>query len=215
MPDSPIAVVTCGPAYEPIDSVRRITNHSTGEIGVFLSDALAARGFQVVCFRGEMASHPAPASARVYPFTTNDSLEVLFDALPKAPAAIFHAAALGDYRVSSVEGGRVTNKIRSDLKELVIHLTPAPKLLPLLPEKFPHALIVGWKYELDGNRDDALERGRRQIATVGTVASVVNGHAYGEGFGLLEGGEVTHFADKQALSAHLAEWSWRRIALKA
>ncbi len=215
MPDSPIAVVTCGPAYEPIDSVRRITNHSTGEIGVFLSDALAAKGFEVVCFRGEMASYPAPTSARVHPFTTNDSLEVLFDALPTAPAAIFHAAALSDYRVASVDGGRVMNKIRSDLKELVIHLTPATKLLPLLPEKFPDALIVGWKYELDGTSEDAIERGNRQIATVGTAASVINGTAYGEGFGLLEKGEVRHFPDKLSLSVHLADWSWRNIVRKA
>lgn len=215
MPSSPIAVVTCGPAYEPIDSVRRITNHSTGEIGVFLSDALAARGFHVVCFRGEMATFPAPSSAQVHSFTTNDSLEALFAGLPGAPVVIFHAAALSDYRVGSVKGTRVTGKIRSDLKELVIHLTPATKLLPLLPERFPDALIIGWKYELDGTREDALERGRHQIAAVGTAASVVNGKAYGDGFGLLEGGVLRHFPDKQSLSAYLAEWSWRRVALDA
>lgn len=215
MLSSPIAVVTCGPACEPIDSVRRITNHSTGEIGVFLSDSLAAKGFRVVCFRGEMATFPAPFSAEVHSFTTNDSLEELFDALPEAPSVIFHAAALADYRVSAVKGARVTGKIRSDLKELVIHLTPATKLLPLLPEKFPRALIVGWKYELDGTREDALERGRRQIAAVGTAACVVNGRAYGEGFGFLEDGEVKHFADKKLLGAHLADWGWRKIVPEA
>jgi phosphopantothenoylcysteine decarboxylase/phosphopantothenate--cysteine ligase len=37
-------IVTCGPSYEPIDQVRRLTNFSTGELGVLLSDELARAG---------------------------------------------------------------------------------------------------------------------------------------------------------------------------
>src|ERR1700730_630479 len=45
-------VVTCGPSYEPIDEVRRITNFSTGELGSLLANHLAKAGCEVVCFRG-------------------------------------------------------------------------------------------------------------------------------------------------------------------
>ena len=45
-------VVTCGPSYEPIDEVRRITNFSTGELGVLLTNHLVDAGCEVVCFRG-------------------------------------------------------------------------------------------------------------------------------------------------------------------
>ena len=51
----PLALVTCGPAYEPIDEVRRITNQSTGELGALLSEALARANFEVLCLRGQMA----------------------------------------------------------------------------------------------------------------------------------------------------------------
>ena len=37
-------IVTCGPSYEPIDEVRRITNFSTGELGSRLARALARAG---------------------------------------------------------------------------------------------------------------------------------------------------------------------------
>ena len=70
----PLAVVTCGPAYEPIDKVRRITNQSTGELGSLLSETLARANFEVLCLRGERAVYPAPQDVKVVPFTTNASL---------------------------------------------------------------------------------------------------------------------------------------------
>jgi len=33
-------IVTCGPSYEPIDQVRRLTNFSSRELGVHLSNQL-------------------------------------------------------------------------------------------------------------------------------------------------------------------------------
>ena len=37
-------IVTCGPSFEPIDQVRRITNFSTGELGILLANALTSAG---------------------------------------------------------------------------------------------------------------------------------------------------------------------------
>ena len=45
-------LITCGPAYAPIDDVRRITNFSTGELGVTLANAFATAGRKVLCFKG-------------------------------------------------------------------------------------------------------------------------------------------------------------------
>ena len=36
-------IVTCGPSYEPVDEVRRITNFSTGELGVQRFDGVPDR----------------------------------------------------------------------------------------------------------------------------------------------------------------------------
>ena len=99
-----LALVTCGPAYEPIDGVRRITNESTGEIGTILSESLSAFGFEVLCLRGEMSRHPAPKNARVVSFSTNGSLMEILEKLPSQPAAFFHAAALSDFSVRKIQG---------------------------------------------------------------------------------------------------------------
>ena len=55
-------LITTGPAYAPIDEVRRITNFSTGELGALLATAAAEAGHQVICARGQGATHPAPPS---------------------------------------------------------------------------------------------------------------------------------------------------------
>ncbi len=40
-------IVTTGPSYEPIDEVRRITNFSSGELGLLLANTLARAGCEV------------------------------------------------------------------------------------------------------------------------------------------------------------------------
>jgi phosphopantothenoylcysteine synthetase/decarboxylase len=203
----PLAVVTCGPASAPIDSVRRITNFATGEIGSILSLALLEAGWDVICLRGEGSTFPAPAGIDVRVFSTNDSLAALFQSLPVAPNAIFHAAALCDFQVASIEGGAGMKKIPTRDGALTLHLEPAPKILPRLREWFPQAFIVGWKYELDGDRSAALAKGAAQICECHIDACVVNGAAYGEGFGVLfPDGTLTEVADKRGLAAALVDY---------
>jgi phosphopantothenoylcysteine synthetase/decarboxylase len=202
-------VVTCGPAVAPIDKVRRITNFSTGELGVMLANAFCEAGHEVICFKGEAATTPLPIRDRVtaLDFSTNDDLAEKLAEVGGA-AAVFHAAALCDYEVESVrdEYGEILSaaKIPSRLGELNLVLRPARKLLPGLAALFPGARIVGWKYELNGTLADALHAGAHQLEDCGTDFCVVNGAAYGEGFGLLDrGGRVRHFAEKAGLCAGL------------
>ena len=206
------AIVTCGPSYEPIDEVRRVTNFSTGELGTMLAATLAAAGWKTLCFRGIAATWPErPAGAEVRDFTTNDDLAGQLRALTTDDAnlAIFHTAALADFRIATVRDGAgqplAGAKLSSQLDRLTIELEPATKLLPQFRDWFPRARIVGWKYELEGSREDALAAGRRQVARCRSDACIVNGRAYGPGFGMLRpDGDFTHFESKAALCAALA-----------
>ena len=203
----PLAVVTCGPASAPIDSVRRITNFSTGEIGSILSQALLKAGWDVLCLRGEGSTFPEPDGIDVRVFSTNDSLVALIQRLPATPNAIFHAAALCDFQVASIEGAAGMKKIPTRDGALTLHLDPAPKILPRFREWFPRAFIVGWKYELEGDRSAALAKAAAQIRECRTNACVVNGAAYGEGFGiLLPDGPLTEVADKRGLATALLDY---------
>jgi len=208
-------VITCGPSYEPIDQVRRITNFSTGRLGVTLANAFTEAGHRVICLKGEQATNPGECrAAQLQSFTTNDDLAAKLQSLRDQKIdAIFHAAALCDFRVASVEsldGEKLSSKkfpTRGDA--LTLKLVPTPKILPQLREWFPSAKIVGWKYELEGSRNDVIEKGYRQIEEAHTDACVVNGAAYGEGFGICDGstGTLNEIPTVEMLGSFLANWA--------
>jgi phosphopantothenoylcysteine synthetase/decarboxylase len=207
-------VVTCGPSYEPIDEVRRITNFSTGELGIRLANQFAKLGFEVVCFKGVGTTCADKiVGARVVPFATNEHLRSELEELEhrEQVTAVFHTAALCDFRVKSIHtsaGAEVAaTKIPSRTGELILTLEQAPKLLLEMRDLFPVSRIVGWKYELVGSRADVLAASIHQLGRCRSDGCVMNGTAYGAGFGFLEPQQKpVHFADKRALCDHLARW---------
>lgn len=207
-------VVTCGPGYEPIDQARRLTNFSTGRLGVTLANALASEGWEVYCFKGEMTSWMEPLRVHaVEVFTTNEDLCRRLEALgEKKPIdAVFHAAALCDFKVDRVEraDGAVIaeNKFSTRDGELKLVLSPTFKVLPRLKEFFPGARIAGWKYELNGDREAAFEKAWRQLTENHTDACVLNGAAYGKGFAFCPPDrQVTECPDLDSLVRRLIQW---------
>lgn len=199
-------IVTAGPTYEPLDEVRRLTNFSTGRLGTELANFLVARGHKVILLIGEVATYPGERKAhKVEQFSTAADLQQKFKALSgKKADAIFHAAAVGDFSFGRVfepnEAGKLseikdTKKIPTRQGKLLAELLPTPKIIAGLRGLFPKAMIVGWKFEADGKRPDVIVAGQKQLIDCSTNFCVVNGPAYGEGFGLIS---------KAAVPAHLA-----------
>lgn len=209
-----LAVITTGPASAPIDEVRHITNFATGEIGALLAESLASQGIEPLLFRARGATHTAvPQGALLHEFTTNQDLTRQLEELSTTRTpdirAVFHAAALSDYAVTAARGpdGSLAHarKIPGDLPQIHLVLEPVAKILPRLRGWFPRAWIVGWKYELEGTREEAVEAARTQLAAQRTDATILNGAAYGPGFGLLEDEKSpVHFATKREVAQFLA-----------
>lgn len=208
------AIVTCGPSFEPIDDVRRLTNFSTGELGVRLANALTDAGVETICLKGEQAAWPGECrAAQTIPFSTNDDLLVKLKACGQVGAidAVFHAAALCDYKVSEIQdaAGEAVGgaKIPTGGGVLKMTLVSTAKVIAELRSIFPDSLLAGWKYELDGDRANALKKAFAQIESNGTAACVLNGAAYGNGFGLCEPPDsVKNFSGKAELCAGLVKW---------
>lgn len=204
-------LLTCGPAWEPLDGMRRLTNASTGALGARLAEALASAGHRVVVFRGEGATAPPPRGGmECVGFGTNEDLASRLEAFPNRDGvgAVLHAAALCDYRVARVanaEGHTLhAAKFPSRAGRLRVDLEPAAKVLPRLRAWFPRAWLVGWKLELEGGREAVLAAAWRQLAEAGADACVVNGTAWGAGFGLCEPPDrVQSCSDAQSLSQAL------------
>ena len=203
-------LVTAGPTFEPLDAVRRLTNFSTGRLGSELAGFLAGRGHEVTLFLGQQATWRGSCPAQhVESFTTTADLrERLLRQTAQPPQAIFHAAAVSDFAFGKIwrrmDDGRLeevrSGKFSTRQGDLLAELTPTPKLLAEFRDWFPSAQIIGWKYEVDGDRARAIELAREQIVRCRVNACVVNGPSYGVGFGLLSAnGAVSHFADPSAL----------------
>jgi phosphopantothenate---cysteine ligase (CTP) len=210
-------IITSGPSYEPLDKVRRLSNFSTGELGTLLAEGFAEAGHSVVFFRGFASTFAAPMwPVEVIPFTTNDDLAAGLQRLPAREEAslVFHAAALCDFRIKEItdeKGDPVHgDKLSSRAGEFKLTLEPAPKLIASLRRIFPASILVGWKYELDGKAADVVVKGRQQIDDCLTDACVLNGRAYGPGFGVISrSGEQTHLPSKAALCRFLIDWAER------
>jgi phosphopantothenoylcysteine decarboxylase/phosphopantothenate--cysteine ligase len=216
-------VVTTGPSYEPVDEVRRLTNFSTGELGVILAGKLVATGLDVICLKGTGATYPHnPTGADVRTFTTNEDLFEQLTGLSRSQSvgAVFHVAALCDYKVKQVEGADGSRgqsaKIDSRGGPLTIVLEPARKIIGEMRRLFPDALLVGWKYELNGGRTEALEKAWRQLRENGTDACVLNGRAWGSGFAFCTlPSSIRELAGKSEVVEFLAQWLGQRLSVPA
>jgi phosphopantothenate---cysteine ligase (CTP) len=202
-------VITGGPSSEPIDDVRLITNRSTGELGVILAQAFRQSGHEVSLFLGRLSQFRLPEAAY---FDRNEDLKRMLGEMneSKSVDVVLHAAALADFQVVAVRAGNIDvglKKIGSENDTLSVDLAPKPKVIANLRDLFPNALIVGWKLELEGSRDDLIGEAMRQVKKNRTDACVINGRAFGDGFGFCTSeGLLRSFPSKAELASFLVQW---------
>jgi phosphopantothenoylcysteine decarboxylase/phosphopantothenate--cysteine ligase len=202
--------VTAGPTFEPLDAVRRLTNFSTGKLGTQLAEHLASRGHEVVLLRGNSSIFRSTIKVdRIIEFGTASDLERHLESLKDGRIdTVFHAAAVSDFSFGKIctlsPTGELSETHRGKFSThegpLLAELRPVPKLINRLRFWFPKARLVGWKYEVDGTRAAAVDRARTQISVSQTDVCVINGPAYGLGFGhLSKENELLHFETPSAL----------------
>ena len=202
-------LITCGPTYENVDQVRRLTNFSTGQLGIGLANHLASARHEVTLLKGYYAICPESCSVAPITFTTTENLLERFRAAARERYdAIFHAAAVSEFSVGGVFRKDANGELESVISgkfgtrdgNLFAELVPTPKLISHLRDLFPAAKIFGWKYELEGTREEVIALGQKQIRENRTNYSVVNGTAYGRGFGIVSADRpVEHCSDRDAL----------------
>jgi len=207
-------IITAGPTFEPLDRVRRLTNFSTGRLGMELASYMVQRGHRVTLLLSEQAvQRVALRGVDIQRFTTTASLrDALTEASRSKVDAVFHAAAVCDFTFGEVsrlseEGEWVPvhgGKLSTRQGLLRAELVPTPKLIAELRDFYPDSWLVGWKYEVDGDRGSVLAAAEEQIRDCRTSGCVANGPAYGEGFGLIFSGEShLHAPDAGSLFGEL------------
>ncbi|HEU5070201.1 MAG TPA: phosphopantothenoylcysteine decarboxylase [Verrucomicrobiae bacterium] len=213
-------IVTAGPTIEKLDTVRRLTNFSTGRTGTEMANFLAGRGHQVTLLVGEQSTWNGQRRAqKVINFSTTADLQDKLKTLSKSSFdAVFHMAAVGDFMFGKIwkrdSEGRLeeiaSDKFSTRDGALLAELVPTPKLISQLPEWFPKSQVVGWKYEVEGKREDALVAAQMLMEETRISACVANGPAYGDGFGLVTPAGQRHFAGTAGLFSALEDFVARK-----
>jgi phosphopantothenoylcysteine decarboxylase/phosphopantothenate--cysteine ligase len=111
-------VVSAGGTQEPIDLVRFVGNRSSGKMGYAVAEAARDRGAIVTLITGPTAL-PTPAGVDVMQVQTASQMR---DAVLKAAAAadvLIMAAAVADYRPSTVAEGKIKREADNLTLELV------------------------------------------------------------------------------------------------
>ena len=149
-------LVTAGPTYERIDSVRFIGNYSSGKMGFALAEALASIGATV-----ELVSGPTSLSVH-HPLihrTDVESARQMFDAattlFPDCQAAIL-SAAVADYRPEQT----ADHKLKKQGEEgMTLKLVQNPDILATLgSRKVEGQTLIGFALETDNELDNARHK---------------------------------------------------------
>ena len=155
-------LITSGPTQEPIDSVRYISNHSSGKMGAACARAALQMGASVTVVAGPQAA-PLPLGCTVVPVGT--ASEMLVKAVGLAPGfdVIVGVAAVADYRVKEPTEG----KIRRSGESLSLELVPNPDIIAALAQVAQGAMVVGFAAEPSSDTAVAREKiGRKGLFAI-------------------------------------------------
>lgn len=150
-------LVTAGPTYEPIDTVRGVTNQSSGKMGYAVAQAAAEAGAEVTLVSGRTAL-PTPAGVdRVDVLTAREMhREVMLRV--RSNDIFIGVAAVADYHVVDP----ASKKIKRDDGKLSIELAPNPDILAEVARLKNPPFCVGFAAETENVIEHARAKRRKK-----------------------------------------------------
>lgn len=169
-------IVTAGPTREYIDSVRFISNASSGRMGCQVARAAARAGCEVILLAGPGAAAEGARrladQCTVVPFVSVGDLKRELESRFSQCDALVMAAAVGDFFISP-EHVRTTKLRRAD-GPVTIDLIPTEDVLAgVAADKQPGQIVVAFAVE-DGDEAEIEARARAEMATKNADYVVVN-----------------------------------------
>ena len=173
-------LVTSGGTSEAIDSVRSITNHSTGRLGKIITETLLAAGYEVCLITTKRAlkpeTHPNLSIREIK--NTNDLLLEMKECVQDYQILI-HSMAVSDYTpiyMTGLEEVQASSnleeflnkqnhqaKISSTDEVQVLFLKKTPKIISLIKEWNPAIHLIGFKLLVDVSEDYLIKIARKSL----------------------------------------------------
>lgn len=173
-------LITSGGTSEAIDSVRSITNHSTGSLGKVLAETALAKGHHVTLITTSTALKPAPHPDLQISLIRNVE-ELLAQMKQEVPQhqVLIHAMAVSDYTPVYMTGldeaaksqdlttflhqENQETKISSKDDYQVLFLKKTPKIISLVKEWNPAIQLIGFKLLVAVSAEELIQVARESL----------------------------------------------------
>jgi len=137
-------LVTAGPTREALDSVRFLSNRSSGKMGYSLAEAAWQRGADVTLVSGPTSLAPPHGVEHVSVCSAEEMKQAVFAAFPESSVVIM-CAAVADYRPAH----RFSGKIKKKDATMTLELVRTPDILAELGARKGKRILVGFAAEAE------------------------------------------------------------------
>jgi phosphopantothenoylcysteine decarboxylase / phosphopantothenate---cysteine ligase len=146
-------LVTAGPTQEPIDTVRFLSNPSSGKMGYAIAEAARQRGAEVILVSGPTSLTP-PSGVKAYHIrTANEMREAVLYEYEKVDVVI-KAAAVSDYRPRQF----IPYKVKKTEDVQTVELVRNPDILAELGQRKGKQILVGFAAETEDLSTNAQKK---------------------------------------------------------
>jgi len=153
-------LVTAGPTREYLDSVRFLTNASSGRMGFSIAREAYFRGARVTLVYGPTLLEPPPWTENFKVETTEEMFNTVKSLLSKRKYDIIVlAGAPSDFKFERV----AEEKINSEVGMLTVTLTSTPKILSYISQHYRGGVIVGFAAETVRDNKELIERALNKV----------------------------------------------------
>ena len=174
-------LVSAGGTYEKLDSVRGITNQSSGKMGLEIAKEAFIQGADITMVTGNMKVHVPKIFDRIEAVSTEEMMYEVEKLLPETDIFV-SAAAVSDFTVDQSSIQKL-GKISSE-ENITLTLTPGPKIIDMVKEINPKIFLVGFKAEYNVSEEELVVSSRKKIEKTGADFVVANDISVkGSGFG--------------------------------
>lgn len=153
-------LVTAGSTVEYIDSIRILTNLSSGKMGLNIAQQCMDKGFNVTFVHGHGSLNiPDDPRLKIIKIkTTEEMLSTVKDQiLNEKQDVIFHTAAVADFSIS--HGNRkIPNKLDTRNGTKTIKLIPTPKIIDKIKQYDKNIFLVAFKAEYGISKELLIKR---------------------------------------------------------
>ena len=150
-------LVTAGPTHEYLDTVRFISNASSGKMGYALAEVAERRGAEVILISGPTNITPPEGVKTIFVKSALDMEKEVLKHFPRCDVVIA-SAAISDYRPEK----REKEKIKSKIGKESVNLIRNPDILGQLGNQKGAKFLIGFALETRDLERDAREKLKRK-----------------------------------------------------